>query len=377
MSFKKNLLEKIKLAEWLLLLLSVFSLPLFRSPTEIFLYSSALFFVVRHIYEKDIGMVLFAKDVRLGFLAIFASACLSALFALKPGLALLGSMGYLKMYTIFIIIASDFSDRNSIKIILRVVIAASVIAGAYGLMRYEMGLNDFVEFPSGGMTNHTAIYLGLALLIAFYYFFNVAKEAKLFEKTMAACGGIAILILLMFSSSRSWLSYGRMLFIPFVLFYFDRKKILKIAALVLIICALFAMAFPPNMQFASYGGRAIAWELSWEVYKAHPILGIGAKHLRFNTAEMYNLTHESHFNHAHNLFLNVLCHQGTVGFLSLMFLLYLIYKLLRKTNEDIKPLIVSVCISYFLISFVNTTLHSQHGFLFSVIIGMANNRFKE
>jgi O-antigen ligase len=298
----------------------------------------------------------------MGFIALFAVAWLSAAFAEKPLIALMGSMDYLKFYAVFAIVASDYADRDSIRLILKIVIAASAIAAVWGIIRYEVGTKMWVELPSGSFTNHSAIYFGLALLYAYHYLFNFVNAGKKAELALAVAGSCIILAALLYSSARSWLSYGRMLFIPFVLLYVERKKLVSTIVLLIVMCLLFVLLFPVNLSNQSYGDRIDVWKTVWEIFSAHPLIGVGAKHMIY-----YNFPS----GHAHNLFLNVLVHQGMAGFSALLLLWFLIFRLVKQTPPKMRPFIISICATYFMISFVNTTLNSQHGFLFAVGIAMA------
>lgn len=366
--------EAVKTLERLFLFLCIFSIPLFRSLDAIFLVASSFLFLTRHLAERNCKKVLFAKDPRLGFLALAGAATLSAIFAQRPLLAFRGSTDFLKMYAIYVIIVSDFSDKNSIRVILLTVIASTAIGSVWGLTEYLTGQNKYVELRAVGFTNHSAIYLGISLLVAFYYFSAYLKGSNLLEKILVTSGSAVIMFALLLSSTRTLLSNGRLLFILFALFYVGKKRALKVALLLGVVLLFLIILFPVRANNKSLSDRLELWSWTWEVYKSNPVVGVGANHLKFQNPELYHLpsTHQWS-SHAHNLFFNILSQLGTVGFLSLLLLFFLIFKSLPYTQPSIKPLVITTLISVLIISFVNTTLHSQHGRLFSLIIAMAGN----
>jgi len=349
-------------------------MPLFRSLDATFLVASSLLFLTRHLAEGNCRKVLFAKDSRLGFLALAGAAALSAIFAQKPFLAFRGSQDFLKMYAIYVIVASDFSDKLSIRVILLIVIASTAIGSVWGLTEYVTGNNKYVKLRAVGFTNHSAIYLGISLLVVFYYFSNYLRDSNLIEKILVSSSGIVITFALLLSSTGTLLSSGRLLFILFALFYVGKKRALKVALLLSVALLFLIVLFPVKANNKSLSDRLELWSWAWEVYKSHPVVGVGANHLQFQNPELYHFpsTHQWS-SHAHNLFLNTLSQIGTVGFLSLLLLFFLILKSLPYTQPGIKPLVITTLISVLMISFVNTTLHSQHGRLFSLILAMAGN----
>lgn len=92
-----NILKKTAIFEWYLLLLCIFSIPLFESLKTIFLLIASIIFLIRHYIKKDLKEVFFRKDIRLGFLLLALSASISAIFAQKPTLAIRGSSDFLRI----------------------------------------------------------------------------------------------------------------------------------------------------------------------------------------------------------------------------------------------------------------------------------------
>jgi O-antigen ligase len=343
------------------------------------LVATAVLFIIRHIRERNFKNIFLARDPRTGFLALAAAAALSAVFAGRPAFAMHGSYEFLTMYLLFVVTATDFRDERSIKALILTVIVSTAAGSSWGLMQYSDGTTRFLELNSVGYTNHTAIYLGLTLIAAFYYFFNHFQESTEFEKSLVMVGTLIILAALLLSSARdTLLGAGRVLFVFFVVFFMrDRKKILAFSLLLLLFAVVATIMFHNSFSTWGINQRFALWDLSWKIFKEHPLLGIGAKNFEFVNPSDYGVIvnkYLKNLSHPHNLYLSILSQLGALGFLALMSLLYFVAKSAFEARKPLRPLIISASLAIFTIGFVNTTLHSEHGLLFSLLIAMASGK---
>lgn len=108
-----------------------------------------------------------------------------------------------------------------------------------------------------------------------------------------------------------------------------RNKIGALLTMALLICAavLFApeaswerlSTAPSEFEHGTMTGRTVIWEAGWEIFRAHPFLGIGANAFRPIVsrvlAEPIRLDQQAYppAPPAHNTFLSVLVEQGVVG----------------------------------------------------------------
>ncbi len=75
---------------------------------------------------------------------------------------------------------------------------------------------------------------------------------------------------------------------------------------------------PSEFEHGTFTGRTIIWKAGWEIFRAHPFLGIGANAFRVIVsrvlAEPIRLDERDPAPPAHNTFLSVLVEQGVIGF---------------------------------------------------------------
>ena len=75
---------------------------------------------------------------------------------------------------------------------------------------------------------------------------------------------------------------------------------------------------PTELEQGTLTGRTIIWKAGWEIFRAHPFLGIGANAFRVIVsrvlAEPIRLEERDPAPPAHNTFLSVLVEQGVIGF---------------------------------------------------------------
>ena len=95
-------------------------------------------------------------------------------------------------------------------------------------------------------------------------------------------------------------------------------------------------------------GRVYTWKAGIEVFKEHPILGIGGQTANF----MQNIYYGTN-QHAHNLFLNILVKGGIISLLIQIWMYIEIDKKLRKCDN--KKLSAVFAFSIFLILFISLT----------------------
>jgi O-antigen ligase len=75
---------------------------------------------------------------------------------------------------------------------------------------------------------------------------------------------------------------------------------------------------PSEFERGTLTGRTVIWTAGWEIFRAHPFLGIGANAFRIIVgrvlAEPIRLGDHDPTLPAHNTFLSVLVEQGVIGF---------------------------------------------------------------
>ncbi|PKL47523.1 MAG: hypothetical protein CVV37_08165 [Nitrospira bacterium HGW-Nitrospira-1] len=373
------MLKKIITLEWYSLLLCIFSTPLFESPKSIFLVITAVLFSICHFIEKDWKEILFIKDPRLGFLALALAAFISAIFAQKPGLAIHGSFDFLKMYFLFVIVATDFLDKKSIKTIALVVIVSTTIGTVWGLSEYSIGKSQAFQLNSVGHVNTSATYLALTLTLT-VPFLKLLKDN--IKKVFILLSASTMLTALIIAGSRAAILAIIVASIVMLIFMKWKKQRTYIfigatvmgIIILLLISDLSLLKKDTSLSDVSLLARIKHWENAWEIFKTHLLFGIGAKHYKF-----YN-PFTGIGKDAHSLYFEIIAQLGIVGFAALVLFFYLVAKSIKQSYK--KSILWSVALGAFVVILVNgifnPTLHSEQGLLFALILALGlNNNYRE
>lgn len=145
------------------------------------------------------------------------------------------------------------------------------------------------------------------------------------------CAGVALALgclALLFNATRgAWLACAAVLL--FILVYYVLVKRSRVAVACLLFAAIAGAAltqYNPFMQrlntitdskFQSNTERLLIWGSAWNMYKDHPLLGVGLGQYKDNYQKKYisPKAKEPQLGHAHNNFFQMLAENGTVGFI--------------------------------------------------------------
>ena len=89
-----------------------------------------------------------------------------------------------------------------------------------------------------------------------------------------------------------------------------------------------AAIFKTTSQVRSFEGRTALWKTSWEIVKAHPLLGVGAFNFPMQYAA-YKKEDSVYVGRTFNIFLQLLAEKGLVGLLAYCLLFFNFFKVLH------------------------------------------------
>lgn len=369
MKSSEKTLITIKNLEFFSLILCIFSIPLFESPKNIFLSVSFMFFLLRHHFEKDLKSAFLTHDVRIGFLLLAFSALGSSFFSSHLSLGLHGFLDFIKMYVIFLI-TRDFLDNKSLIIILSMIFISSTLAVLWAGYEFFAGQKLYFELKSVGHCNHSSIYLAISLMLSFSLFANSYRFS--FPRILLIVQNLITFTAIVIAGSRATLSSIILSTLAFT-FYQKRKKLLIafVIMLIIILSLLFLSPFQSNLLLSqkkisfndsSFRERLNIWNDAINMWVSNPLLGVGPKQFKF-------YSYSQNGTHAHNLYLNTLAQLGIIGLAALLYLIYLVIAELKRSDRE-NPLWAAVLLSLIIVlvnGILNTTLHSEHGLIFSII----------
>lgn len=221
-----------------------------------------------------------------------------------------------------------------------------VFRGSYSIMvnlwgRYPTGTNQGATGYRAGITTHysqNATYIAILFIV-------LGCSYIIKQKRMRKKGELVALILtlfaLMLTAKRAHLCFGlaAVIFVYYLVNSEKRgNKVFKLTVAVLGITMIVAMVYEvaPGLfetflgRFAGGGygditsGRIPMWLLAIELFKSSPILGIGWSGYRYAYAVNLYSGYEgrAEFVNTHNVYLQLLCEVGIIGFLMFIFVLY-------------------------------------------------------
>lgn len=173
---------------------------------------------------------------------------------------------------------------------------------------------------------------------------------------------------LVFNATRgAWLAVAIVCGLLLIYYMLKSKRNVVIGALFIILISVVLVNNPRFMhrldtiddftKYQSNTERILIWQSAWNMFKDHPILGVGLGQYTVNYQQKYILPQakEPNLGHAHNNFMQMLAENGIVGFAGFIAMFgYIIFKNLIdwfKTRNTYALMIVSATVCLLLQGF--------------------------
>ena len=391
--------RKLLFLEIALLSLMVLSLPSLEAPKNIFLVLFVGVAILRQL--KTINLKVWGGWDWM-FLAILVSAFLSTVFAgLSPGDEWKGFRVLLTFIGAGWLVSRSAYSTKEIAWIFWIIIFSAIPPLFYGLWEFLIILTkDSLELHSVGHTNHTAIYLTMIFGAALGASLSFWRSSSNLQKIILFVLPVIFYLSLIVTSSRAAFAVGTI--ISGILIYLlssNKKEMLQSALIILMLFSgtIFLNAPILQKQISNQNnrdvlaGRGVIWNTTIEAANLHPILGIGIdnranvtkdiikKSIEARHGEFNEDNYDFHYKHSHSFYLTNIAERGLVGSLVtlvfiFMWLWYLIktFYITRLSNEGayLWAGSLSAWCATFVIGFVNTTFHHEHGILACLFLGL-------
>jgi probable O-glycosylation ligase (exosortase A-associated) len=252
---------------------------------------------------------------------------------------------YWKAILISIVTTGLVRDRKRLRLLF-LVIALSIgflgaKSGIFGLLR---GGTRFDFGPGGTMADNNTYALGLNMVVPLLVGVVLAERSKALRLTAAAMTLLSVLTILFTFSRGGLLTLAA---VGALLVWRSRQRVLAAGILLLGIAGflLFSSAqlkadyFARAQSISDYKedgsamGRIRAWQVSWRVFRDHPLLGVGPNNLE--TVFPAYADPDQRFRVAHNSYFELLAECG--GPSVLLFLLVLGVTLARLEQLRRRP----------------------------------------
>jgi O-antigen ligase len=335
-----------------LLILLAFSLPLSITLSETFYALAFFIWLIKVASQGKKSLRCTRLEIPILVLAIVYILAIS--FSPSP----LESAEILKkliLFGLFFLLANSLNSEIKKRRLINIWLLGVIIASVWTVIEYFRGIPRPGGFFGCITFGHFApMFLGVSLSLMGLKNY---KRTSILSVSAFAVGVIALI----FTFTRgAWIGFIAGL----GLFLIIKRKWLVLAtsavALVLIGLTL-SIYFPdskpgeavrsllqpfdkqvPRVTVSNFG-RWYKWKASWEMFKAHPLFGIGP--YRFEEelpnyvseevkAEIFQ--HQS-YSHAHSIYFDYLATMGLIGFLGLLFFLITVFYLLVSKYKTCNP----------------------------------------
>jgi len=371
----------------------------FRLPKTLLfitLCSSALVFAVLVFIKKNLSFWKNYKWPLITLGGFFVFKIVSLIFSINQHISFWGNYSKLEgvltwtFYILFVLTLSfNFIKKKKRNFYILAILIAVFILVLYGFLQHygyagKQWTGNVTIRPIGTLGNplHLGALMMFSIPIALYGIFNFKNStAKIFSIVCIPC---QLLILIFTKSRSSWATFAIASLIVLVLYLYKNSKYKKWLLISIIAIFLFTSAFIyigktnstiiPNPYFKrafsildstdlSNKQRLSFWKGSWNAFLARPLLGWGDDNLNIafdrNYPPKLSDLPETRIDRAHNIFLDILVHNGIfaflffIGFLSYLF--YLSIKLFFNENDKEKNwlgflgvfFVIGYCLQYF------------------------------
>ena len=389
-------------AEAWLIALTLFCLPLFEAPKNVFSILFLIVWIVQAVRTRSLGL-----SCRFDW-CIWG---LAAVLWIAPGFSSYGdtinalnSAPRWTLLALFVIAAGRLNySRFQLVIILSGLLLGGIYAVAESFRVWHFNGREFPEFRSVGHVNHSSMYslVTLGVGLGALYFrerwlqllgvLGVFSTLVFFPASRSIVGGVAILVILTAAGSiemrNNWSWRG--------IFLTGAASIVFMSAIIMM---------PPfegfRMEILSrftgdnfFSGRDKILNSALVVWSQNPIFGTGwfsfgpvtseaaVRAALENAGAQYNPHLYLHHNHGHNLWVTVLIERGLVGLTLISTLLFLYFRTFLpnafgrdqgdKEDRGVAIGALLVATGFFTAGLGNTTMMNEHGHAGMLFISVA------
>ena len=303
---------------------------------NIFLGILALCFFIQ-VYKKKIN---FNQDYKGYFIAIglfIISMLLSALFSgdIIYGLKRWADM-WIWRFMPFVVVIFLLNNYFDAKKVMLTGFAGITLTSVYAVYQGLSGMSRANGFYGHPMTLGGWLCIFLPLLLIEFF------EKKLLGKYYWLAG-LAFCICsagLVFNATRgAWLAVAIVNAVLLIYYMFKNKRNLAVSIIFVALISTVLVNNPKFMyrldtiddfnKYQSNTERILIWQSAWNMFKDHPILGVGLGQYTENYQQKYisPQAKEPNLTHAHNNFMQMLAENGIVGFAGFVIMFgYVIFK---------------------------------------------------
>lgn len=331
---------------------------------NIFLGILTLYFFIK-LYKKQLKLDLYYKSYFIAIGIFVISMFISALFSgdIVYGLKRWADM-WIWRFMPFVVVIFLLNNYIDAKKVMLTGFAGITLTSVYAVYQGLSGMSRANGFYGHPMTLGGWLCIFLPLLLIEFF------ERKLLGKYYWLAG-LAFCICsagLVFNATRgAWLAVAIVSAVLLIYYMFKSKRNLAVSIIFVALISVVLVNNPKFMhrldtiddfdKYQSNTERILIWQSAWNMFKDHPILGVGLGQYTENYQQKYisPQAKEPKLGHAHNNFMQMLAENGIVGFAGFVIMFgYIIFKNLiawLKTRNVYALMIVSATVCLLLQGF--------------------------
>src|SRR6202795_4911637 len=256
-------------------------------------------------------------------------AVLSYLWSLFPEGTLIEAFSYVQLFTMVWLIWELAPGVQEQMHLMRAYVFGTFVSGIDTFYLFLSHQESVYQRYAGARLDANDLGLIMALSIPMSYYLliqNKGRMAWIYRLQLVLAGTT---VLLTASRGATLASVVALAIVPLTLARLTaRQRIAVVLTVSVLVCA--ALLFVPSSSWerlstmpneferGTFTGRTVIWTAGWEIFRAHPFLGIGANAFRIIVsrvlAEPIRPGEHDPAPPAHNTFLSVLVEQGVIGF---------------------------------------------------------------
>jgi len=228
-------------------------------------------------------------------------------------------------------IAGIFYSREKIIFLAKLLLVGTILSNLSVVFQALPHLSE-ESWRFGGVLGIMPQGTLLAMFLPIYFLLlNHFQDKRI--KILAAVAILIGVAAILFTGTRgAWLA--ALVLIPTIILIHSKNKIKHLSALTAVFALIIGLvmitptlsnrvATITDMQMQSNSERLLMWQSAWQMFKDHPILGIGyGQYIQaYQTQYISPLAKEKTLQHAHNNFMQILAECGLVGFAAFILLL--------------------------------------------------------
>jgi O-antigen ligase len=263
-------------------------------------------------------------------MALFVlSAVLSLLWSLYPEGTLIEAFSYLQLFTMVWLIWELAPGMLEQMHLMRAYVLGTFVSGIDTIYLFLSHQESVYQRYAGANLDANDLGLIMALSIPMSYYLLIQNRGRMVWVYRLQLILSGTTILLTASRGATLATIVALTIVPLTQARLGGRQ--RVALLVTVVLLLGGVLFfvpatswerlatvPTEFEQGTFTGRTIIWKAGWEIFRAHPFVGIGANAFRIlvsrELGEPIRMGEADPAPPAHNTFLSVLVEQGVLGF---------------------------------------------------------------